>query len=101
MLLPSRHLLGIPKTPWFSGFSEVLVCSCGEAACRAIAVVIRVWPSRVGWLAWRQFPATESSACCEFGPLMFERRQYEMELARVSEEYRELLQRPAPPRASQ
>jgi hypothetical protein len=89
MLLPSRHLLGVPAgPPWFPGFSELLICSCGEAACRAIAVRVRVWPSRVGWLAWRQFPAAEACPRTAFSPLLFDREQYEGELVRVSEEYR-------------
>jgi hypothetical protein len=88
MLLPRRHLLGVPASPWCPGFSEVLICTCGEAACGAIAVSVRVWPRHVGWLAWRQFPLAEASPLCEFRPLVFGRSQYEAELARVSEEYR-------------
>jgi hypothetical protein len=88
MLLPARHLLGGPASPWCPGFSEVLVCTCGEAACGAIAVSVRVWPRHVGWLAWRQFPSEEASGPCEFRPLLFSRHQYEAELARVSGEYR-------------
>lgn len=92
MLLPGRHLMGIPNSPWCSGFSEVLVCTCGEAACGAIAVSVRMWPEHVGWLAWRQFPLAEASPLCEFRPLLFRRQQYEMELARVSDLYRRILQ---------
>jgi hypothetical protein len=88
MLLPGRHLLGVPNSPWCPGFSEVLVCTCGEAACGAFAVSVRVWPGHVGWLAWRQFPLTEACPYCEFRPLLFLRPQYEAELARVSEAYR-------------
>ena len=88
MLLPSRHLLGVPATPWFLDFSEILACSCGEVACRAIAVRSHVWPSHIGWLAWRQFPVAESSHRCGFRPLLFRRHQYEAELTRVSLEYR-------------
>ena len=88
MLLPGRHLLGVPNSPWCPGFSEVLVCTCGEAACGAIAVSVRLWPEDVGWLAWRQFPLAEACPQCEFRPLVFRRSQYETELARVSEEYR-------------
>ncbi len=88
MLLPRRHLLGVPASPWWPGFSEVLVCTCGEAACGAIAVSVRVWPGHVGWLAWRQFPLVEASPLCKFPSLVFNRSQYEAELERVSEEYR-------------
>jgi hypothetical protein len=88
MLLPVRHLLGVPNSAWCPGFSEMLVCTCGEAACGAVAVSVRVWPGHVGWLAWRQFPLAEACPHCEFRPLVFRRPQYEGELARVSEEYR-------------
>jgi hypothetical protein len=87
LLLPTRHLLGVSSTPWCPGFSEVLVCTCGEAACGAIAVSVRLRPEHVGWLAWRQFPLAEAYRNCEFPPLVFRRSQYEEELARVSEEY--------------
>ena len=88
MLRPGRHLLGTPNSPWLPGFSEVLVCNCGEAACGAIGVSVRVWGEYVGWLAWRQFPLTEACLSCEWRPLVFHRPQYEAELDRVSEEYR-------------
>lgn len=87
LLLPGRHLLGTPNSPWCPGFSEVLVCSCGEAVCGAIAVQVRVGREHVGWLAWRQFPLAEAWRLCEFRPLIFRRSQYEAELARVSNEY--------------
>lgn len=87
MLLPGRHLLGEPASPWCAGLSEVLVCTCGEAGCGAVAVSVRVWPEYVGWLAWRQFPLAEAHRNCEFRPLLFSRQQYEAELERVSAEY--------------
>lgn len=90
MLLPGRHLLGEPIFRWFEGFSEILVCTCGEALCGAIAVSVRVWPERIGWLAWRQFAMRESSPLCEFRPMIFHRSQYEAELIRISEEYQRL-----------
>ena len=65
----------------------MLVCTCGEAVCGAIAVSVRVWPEHVGWLAWRQFPLAEACPRCEFRPLLFRRSQYEAELVRVSEQY--------------
>ena len=86
-LLPYRAWLGAPELPWFPGFSEVVVCSCGEAMCRAISVKIEVWPNRIAWMAWRQFPTAQSSVSNEFRPLLFDRQQYESELTRVSEEY--------------
>ena len=85
MLLPGRHLLGIPASLWCPGFSEVLVCSCGEAACGAIAVSVRVWPEHVAWLAWRQFPLAEACPYCEFRPLFFSRPQYDAELGHASD----------------
>jgi hypothetical protein len=87
LLLPARHLLGVSSTPWCPGFCEVLVCNCGEAACGAIAVSVKLRPEYVGWLAWRQFPLAEAYPNCEFQPLVFRRSQYEEELTRVSEEY--------------
>jgi len=91
LLLPSRHLVGPSASPWSDwllGLSEVLVCTCGEAACGSIGVAVRVWPEHVGWLAWRQFPLAESDPRCEFRTLVFRRAQYEAELERVSAEYR-------------
>ena len=91
MLLPGRHLLGVSSSPWCPGFSEVLVCTCGEAACGAIAVSVRVWPRYVGWLAWRQVPLAEACPSCELHPVVFERARYEVELERVSKEYQRTL----------
>jgi hypothetical protein len=88
MLLPGLHWMGVSASPWCPGFSEVLVCTCGEAACGSIAVSVRVSPGYVGWLAWRQFPLREACPHFEFRPLLFRRSQYEAELIRVSEEYR-------------
>jgi hypothetical protein len=87
LLLPGRHLLGTPNSPWCPGFSEVLVCNCGEAVCGAIAVRVRVSREHVGRLAWRQFPLAEASPLCEFRPVIFRRSQYEEGQARVSSEY--------------
>jgi hypothetical protein len=89
MLLPGWHLLGVPNSPWCPGFSEVLVCTCGEAACGAIAVSVRLGPRHVGWLAWRQFPLADACPDCEFRPLLFARPQYEAELERASLEFRQ------------
>ena len=68
MLLPRLHLLGVSASPWCPGFSEVLVCTCGEAACGAIAVSVRVWPNHIGWHGVnsrrRRRPRCASSARC-------------------------------------
>jgi hypothetical protein len=87
-LLPSRHLLGEPEDPWCSEFSVVLVCNCGESACRSIAVRVEVLEDRVTWIDWREFPPDESRFTGLLCPLVFDRKEYLDELGRVSKEYR-------------
>lgn len=87
-LLPSRHLLGESADGWCGPFSAVVVCNCGEYACRAYAVRIVVSAEQVRWSAWAEFPREEARLGSKLQPLSFDRNQYEAELARVSDEYR-------------
>jgi hypothetical protein len=87
-LLPSRHLLGEPAVSWCGEYSPVVVCNCGEYACRSYAVKIEVSSDRVGWTAWAEFPPEEARLREPLGPLSFDRAQYEAELTRVASEYR-------------
>jgi hypothetical protein len=87
-LLPQRHLLGEPAVPWCGEFSPVLVCNCGEYACRSYAVKVEVTPERVVWSAWTELPREEARLGELLRPLAFDRNQYEAELVRASEEYR-------------
>ena len=87
LLLPRQHLLGPPAISYWDGFSELLVCTCGESGCGAIAVSIRSMPRHIAWLAWRQLPLNETPQL-DFPALLFARPQYEAELSRVSEQYR-------------
>jgi hypothetical protein len=87
LLTPGRHLLGTPRFPRYEGFSEILVCTCGETFCMALVVKAQVWPRHVGWLAWRIGSQGHTSPCDEPRPMLFGRSQYEAEVARVSEQY--------------
>jgi hypothetical protein len=91
-LLPGRHLLGKPAVPWCGEFSPVLVCECGEYACRSYAVRVELSPSRIVWSAWAEVPLEEARLGELLRPLVFEREQYEAELVRVSREYRAVRQ---------
>jgi hypothetical protein len=91
-LLPNRHLLGEPAVPWCGEYSPVVVCNCGEYACRAYAVRVEATSARVTW-AWAEFPPEEARLGSQLPPFTFDRGQYEAELARVSDEYR-LMERP-------
>lgn len=86
-LLPRRHLLGEPADGWCGEFSPVVVCNCGEYACRAYAVRVEQSHGRVDWTAWAEFPPEEARLSERLRPLTFDRGQYEAELTRVSEEY--------------
>jgi hypothetical protein len=86
-LLPQRHLLGDPAVPWCGEFSPVVVCKCGEYACRSYGVKIELTPNEVAWSAWVEVPAEEARLGPLLRPLTFDRNQYEAELARVSAEY--------------
>jgi hypothetical protein len=87
-LLPGRHLLGEPVVPGCDGFSAVLVCNCGEPACRSIAVRVEVAPGRLAWVGWREFPMEETRLAGMLRRLVFDRDQYLGALERISEEYR-------------
>jgi hypothetical protein len=89
-LLPARHLLGDPTIRWCDEFSAVVVCNCGEPACRAYAVKIEVSEDHIEWAAWREVLPQESRLGDALRPLRFERRQYIDELRRVSDDYRRL-----------
>lgn len=86
-LLPSRHLLGEPADGWCGEFSPVLVCNCGEYACRAYAPRIVVSEKQVSWLSWAEFPSTEPRLGNLLAPLAFDLDSYLGELQRVSDEY--------------
>lgn len=90
-LLPSRHLLGEPADGWCGEFSPVVICNCGVYACRAYATHIVVSEQQVAWSRWAEFPPQEARLGEQLQPLSFDRGQYEVELARVSEEYRQTL----------
>jgi hypothetical protein len=87
-LLPRRHLLGEPAVAWFGEFSPVVVCNCGEYACRSYAVKVEVSPEQVFWSAWAEVPPEEARLGGLLRPMAFDRDQYEAELNRISEEYR-------------
>lgn len=87
-LLPRRHLLGEPAVPWCGEFSPVVVCNCGEYACRCYAVKIELLPEWVLWSAWAEVPQEEARLTGLLGSLAFDRNQYEAELIRASEEYK-------------
>lgn len=90
-LLPGRHLLGEPAkaaVPWCGEFSPLVVCNCGVYACRCYAVKVEVSPEQVVWSAWAEIPPEEARLGTLLRPMVFDRHQYEAELARVSEEYK-------------
>jgi hypothetical protein len=92
-LLPGRHLLGEPAkpaVPWCGVFSPLVVCNCGEYACRCYAVKVEVSPEHVVWSAWAEVPPEEARLGGLLRPMVFDRHQYEAELAHISEEYRAL-----------
>jgi hypothetical protein len=89
-LLPGLHLLGEPADPWCGEFSAVVVCCCGEPACRSYAVQIEVSEDGVEWASWLEVPPEEGRLGDALRPLKFERRQYLSELQRVSLEYQRL-----------
>ncbi len=86
-LLPRRHLLGAPAVPWCGEFSPVLVCNCGEYACRSYAVKIEMSASRIIWSKWAEVPREEARLGELLRPMIFDREQYEAELMRISGEY--------------
>jgi hypothetical protein len=86
-LPPGRHLLGEPAVPWCGDYSPVVVCNCGEYACRSYAVRIELSPDRVAWTAWAEFPPDETRLREPLPPFVFDRTQYEAELSRVASEY--------------
>ena len=88
-VLPAEHFLGRDTLGWWEDAVPVLVCSCGEWACTAIVVQIKVLSNRVIWRAWRDRSDRENARALEsLGPCLFERLQYESALKRVSEQYR-------------
>ena len=88
-LLPSRHLLGEPADGWCGEFSPVLVCNCGEYACRAYAPRIQTSEKLVSWLSWAEFPPDESRLRDLLPSFVFDIADYLRELQRVSEEYQQ------------
>jgi hypothetical protein len=87
-LLPRRHLLGEPAVPLCGEFSPVLLCNCGEYACRSYAVKIKLSPRQIAWSSWAEIPPEEARLGELLRPLVFDREQYEAELVRVSEDYK-------------
>jgi hypothetical protein len=86
-LLPMKHLLGEPSDGWCGAFSPVVVCNCGEYACRAYAALIVMSSQHVVWSEWAEFPREGARLSEHLRPLCFDRLQYESELNRVSREY--------------
>ena len=84
------HLLGQPTGPWCDECSALVVCNCGECACRSCAAQIEIGGDRVSWAKWREFPPEEARLGELLKPMTFERAQYMEELQRVSEEYRRI-----------
>lgn len=87
-LPPSRHLLGEPTDGWCGELSPVVVCNCGEFACRAYAVRIQVSGGLVAWSEWAEFPPEEARVGSQFRPLTFDIVQYTAALELVAAEYR-------------
>lgn len=88
-LLQSRHLLGEPADGWCGDFSPVLVCNCGEYACRAYAPRIQVSGKQVSWSSWAEFPQEESRLGNLLPSFVFDLADYQHELQWVSEEYQQ------------
>jgi hypothetical protein len=65
----------------------VLVCNCGEYACRSYAVKIEMSASRIIWSKWAEVPREEARLGELLRPMIFDREQYEAELMRISGEY--------------
>jgi hypothetical protein len=85
-LPPSRHLLGEPADGWCGEYSVLVVCNCGEYACRAYAARIEVSGSHVRWSAWAEFPAEEARLGGLLPLLTFDLAQYTAALLRVAEQ---------------
>jgi len=87
-LPPRRHLLGEPADSWCGEFSPVVVCNCGEYACRAYAVRIEIAGGQVKWSEWAEFPPDEPRIGAVLRPLVFDFARYNAELQRTGDEYR-------------
>jgi hypothetical protein len=87
-LPPSRHLLGEPADGWCGEYSALVVCNCGEYACRAYAARIEVSSGRVSWSAWAEFPPEEARLGGLLPPLTFDLAQYTAALESLVAEQR-------------
>ena len=85
-LPPSRHLLGEPADGWCGEYSALVVCNCGEYACRAYAARIEVSGRRVLWSAWAEFPPEEARLGGLLPALAFDLVQYTEALRRAGEQ---------------
>ncbi|MFO0812475.1 MAG: hypothetical protein U0796_04620 [Gemmatales bacterium] len=83
-LPPSRHMLGEPADGWCGEYSAVVVCNCGEYACRAYATRIEVSVGQVLWSAWAEFPPEEARLGGQLPRFAFDYVQYTEALQRVA-----------------
>ncbi len=88
ILLPSRNLLDEPYRPGFVlkpddpriGKATVLGCTCGVMDCWLLQVRVTLSRSSVRWSEFGQFHRPRWKY--NIGPFLFDRGQYESELAR-------------------
>jgi hypothetical protein len=81
-LLP-RDWLGVPEQDAGDGRAALLACAgCGEPGCWPLRVRIEVMPERVTWNDFQQ-PHRPEWSYATFGPFVFDRVQYDAEVARV------------------
>lgn len=85
-LLPSRHLLGEPQYAYaVFGKPALLVCECGYPSCDSFGAIITLDDDTVKWSDYvklcRSQPPREWKFD-ELGEFVFDRRQYEAELAK-------------------
>ena len=80
-LLP-EYWLELPEQYGGDGRAAVLSCKCGEVGCWPLRVRIAIDGQHVVWSDFQQ-PHRPDWAYKGFGPFVFERGEYEREVARV------------------